>query len=101
MDYEKQLDSQNSHFSGSQRLPCTQCPGKSFKDNNRLKIHVFVSHLHPAARQFCRSTYTITDNIILDKYYIDNNLSTSSTFSSTDSITKLLINLKLQFPTMF
>jgi hypothetical protein len=21
----------------------------------------FVSHLHPAARQFCRSTYTITD----------------------------------------
>jgi hypothetical protein len=22
---------------------------------------VFVSHLHPAARQFCRSTYTITD----------------------------------------
>jgi hypothetical protein len=24
----------------------------------------FVSHLHPAARQFCRSTYTITDNTI-------------------------------------
>jgi hypothetical protein len=23
-----------------------------------------VSHLHPAARQFCRSTYTITDNTI-------------------------------------
>jgi hypothetical protein len=21
----------------------------------------FLSHLHPAARQFCRSTYTITD----------------------------------------
>jgi hypothetical protein len=50
-------------------------PGKSFKDNNRLKIHV-------------------------DKYHVDNNLSTSSTSSSTDSITKLLINLKLQLPTI-
>jgi hypothetical protein len=26
--------------------------------------NLFVSHLHPAARQFCRSTYTITDNTI-------------------------------------
>jgi hypothetical protein len=25
---------------------------------------ILVSHLHPAARQFCRSTYTITDNTI-------------------------------------
>jgi hypothetical protein len=75
MDNEKQFGSQSSHFSGYQRLPCTLCPGKSFKDNNRLKIHV-------------------------DKYYIDNNLSNSSTFSSTDSITKLLINLKLQLPTI-
>jgi hypothetical protein len=74
MDYEKQFRSQNSHSSGSQRLPCTLCPGKPFKDNNRLKIHV-------------------------DKYHIDNNLS-SSTFSSTDSITKLLIHLKLQLPTI-
>jgi hypothetical protein len=40
MDYEKQFGSQNSHFSGSQGLPCTLCPEKSFKDNNRLKIHV-------------------------------------------------------------
>jgi hypothetical protein len=63
MDYEKQFGSQNSHSSGSQRLPCTRCPGKSFKDNNRLKIHV-------------------------DKYHIDRKLSTSSAFSSTDSITK-------------
>jgi hypothetical protein len=31
-----------------------KCPG----------ILSFVSHLHPAARQFCRSTYTITDNTI-------------------------------------
>jgi hypothetical protein len=23
--------------------------------------HFKLSHLHPAARQFCRSTYTITD----------------------------------------
>jgi hypothetical protein len=49
--------------------------GKSFKDNNRLKIHV-------------------------DKYHVDNNLSASSTSSSTDSMTKLLINLKLQLPTI-
>jgi hypothetical protein len=75
MDYEKQFGSQISHFSGSQRLSCTPCHGKSFKDNTRLKIHV-------------------------DKYHIDNNISTSSTFSSTDSITKLLINLKLQLPTI-
>jgi hypothetical protein len=34
MDYEKQFGSQNSHSSGFQRLPCTLCPGKSFKDNN-------------------------------------------------------------------
>jgi hypothetical protein len=40
MDYEKQFGSQNSHSSGSQILPCTLCPGKSFKDNNRVKIHV-------------------------------------------------------------
>jgi hypothetical protein len=40
MDSEKQFGSQNSHSSGSQRLPGTLCPGKSFKNNNRLKIHV-------------------------------------------------------------
>jgi hypothetical protein len=71
MDYEKQFGSQNSHSSGSQRLPCTLCPGK---DNTKLKIHV-------------------------DKYHIDN-LSASFTFSSTDSITKLLINLKDQLPSI-
>jgi hypothetical protein len=38
--------------------------------------------------------------IHVDKYHVDNNLSTSSTYSSTDSITKLLINLKLQLPTI-
>jgi hypothetical protein len=38
--------------------------------------------------------------MIIHKYHIDNNLSTSSTFSSTDSITKLLINLKLQLLTI-
>jgi hypothetical protein len=31
--------------------------------------------------------------IHVDKYHVDNNLPTSSTSSSTDSITKLLINL--------
>jgi hypothetical protein len=75
MDYEKQSGSEDSQPDGSQRLRCTLCPGKSFKDNNRLKIHV-------------------------DKYHVDNNLSTSSTSSSTESITKLLINLKLQLPTI-
>jgi hypothetical protein len=75
MDYEKHFGSQDSHSSGFQRLPCILCPGQSFKDNNRLKIHV-------------------------DKYHINNNLSTSSTFSSIDSITKLLINLKHQLPTI-
>jgi hypothetical protein len=75
MDYEKQSGSQDSQPDGSQRLRCTLCPGKSFKDNNRLKIHV-------------------------DKYHVDNNLSTFSTSSSTDSITNLLINLKLQLPTI-
>jgi uncharacterized C2H2 Zn-finger protein len=74
MDYEKQSGSQDSQPDGSQRLRCTLCPGKSFKDNNRLKIHI-------------------------DKYHVDNNL-TFSTSSSTDSITKLLINLKLQLPTI-
>jgi hypothetical protein len=66
MDYEKQFGSQNSHSSGSQKLPCTVCPGKSFKDNNKLKIHV-------------------------DKYHIDNNLSTSSTFSSTSHLLLFVI----------
>jgi hypothetical protein len=75
MDYEKQSGSEDSQPDESQRLRCTLCPGKSFKDNNRLKIHV-------------------------DKYHVDNNLSASSTSSSTDSITKLLINLKLQLPTI-
>jgi hypothetical protein len=36
----------------------------------------------------------------VDKYHIDNNLSTSSAFFSTVSITKLLFNLKLQLPTI-
>jgi hypothetical protein len=75
MDYEKQFGSEDSQPDGSQRLRCTLCPGKSFKDNNRLKIYV-------------------------DKYHVDNNLSTSTTSSSTDSITKLLINLKFQLPTI-
>jgi hypothetical protein len=66
MDYEKQF--------GSERLPCNLSPGKTFKDNNRLKIQA-------------------------DKCHVYNNLSTSST-SSTDSITKLLINLKHQLPTI-
>jgi hypothetical protein len=30
----------------------------------QITISDLVSHLHPAARQFCRSTYTITDNTI-------------------------------------
>jgi hypothetical protein len=55
MDYEKQLESQNSHSNESQKLLCTLCPGQSFKHNNILKIHV-------------------------DKYH---NLSTSSIFSSS------------------
>jgi hypothetical protein len=71
MDYEKQFRSQNSHSSGSQRLLCTLCPGKSFKDNNRFQIHV-------------------------DKYHIDINFF----YLSTDSITTLLINLKHQLPTI-
>jgi hypothetical protein len=37
MDYEKQSGPEDS-----QRLRCTLCPGKSFKDNNRLKIHVKI-----------------------------------------------------------
>jgi hypothetical protein len=47
--------------------------------------------------------FYVLDNllrIITDKYHINNNLSTSSTFSSIDSITKLLINLKRQLPTI-
>jgi hypothetical protein len=63
MDYEKQFGSEDRYPGGSQRLPCILCPGRSFKDNSRLKIHV-------------------------DKYHVDNNLSTSSTSSSTDSVTK-------------
>jgi hypothetical protein len=51
------------------------CPGKSFKDNTRLEIHV-------------------------DKYHTSINLPTSSNFSSTVSITNLLINLKHQLPTI-
>jgi hypothetical protein len=26
-----------------------------------ISLYLLLSHLHPAARQFCRSTYTITD----------------------------------------
>jgi DNA modification methylase len=74
-DYEKQFGSQDNHSSGPQRLNCNLCPGKTFKDNTRLKIHV-------------------------DKYHTNNNLTTSSNFSSTVSITKLLINLKQQRPTI-
>jgi hypothetical protein len=44
MDYEKQSGSEDSQPDGSQRLRCTLCPGKSFKDNNRLKIHVDIIH---------------------------------------------------------
>jgi hypothetical protein len=68
IDYEKHFGFQDTHSSGSQKLPCILCPGKSFKHYTKLKIHV-------------------------DKHHIKNNLLTS-TFSSTDSITKLLINLK-------
>jgi hypothetical protein len=77
-DYEKQFGSQDNHSSGPQRLNCNLCnlcPGKSFKDNTRLKIHV-------------------------DKYHTNSNLPSSSNFSSTVSITKLLINLKQQLPTI-
>ncbi|CAH1364935.1 unnamed protein product, partial [Tenebrio molitor] len=45
MDYEKQSGSEDSQPDGSQRLSCTLCPGKSFKDNNRLKIHVDKYHV--------------------------------------------------------
>jgi hypothetical protein len=38
--------------------------------------------------------------IHVDKYHVDNNLSSSSTSTSADSITKLLINLKHQLPTI-
>jgi hypothetical protein len=72
-DYEKQFGSQDNHSSGPQKLNCNLCPGKSFKDNTRLKIHV-------------------------DKYHTNSNLPTSSNFSSTVSITKMLINLKHQLP---
>jgi hypothetical protein len=40
----------------------------------------------------------VKDYLVL--YVLENNLSTSSTFSSTDSIIKLLFNLKLQLPTI-
>jgi hypothetical protein len=43
-DYEKQFGSQDNHSSGPQRLNCNLCPGKSFKDNTRLKIHVDKYH---------------------------------------------------------
>jgi hypothetical protein len=38
MDYEKHFGSQDSHSSGSQRLPCILCPGKSFKVIIRLNL---------------------------------------------------------------
>jgi hypothetical protein len=38
MDYEKHFGSQDSHSSGSQRLPCILCPGKSFKIENLRNI---------------------------------------------------------------
>jgi hypothetical protein len=53
--YEKQSGSEDSQPDGSQRLRCTLCPGKSFKDNNRLKIHV-------------------------DKYHVDNNTGEQTIF---------------------
>jgi hypothetical protein len=34
MDYVKQFGSEDSQPGGSQRLPCTLCTEKSFKDNN-------------------------------------------------------------------
>jgi hypothetical protein len=43
-DYEKQFGSQDNHSRGPQRLNCNLCPGKSFKDNTRLKIHVDKYH---------------------------------------------------------
>jgi hypothetical protein len=36
----------DGHSSGPQRSPCTLCPGKSFKDNTRLKIHVDKYHIN-------------------------------------------------------
>jgi hypothetical protein len=41
-DYEKQFGCQDNHSSGPQRLNCNLCPGKSFKDNTKLKIHVYT-----------------------------------------------------------
>jgi hypothetical protein len=41
-DYEKHFGSQDSYSSGPKRLNCTLCPGKSFKDNTRLKIHIDI-----------------------------------------------------------
>jgi hypothetical protein len=41
------------------------CCGASIEVATTLIVILqLVSHLHPAARQFCRSTYTITDNTI-------------------------------------
>jgi hypothetical protein len=35
---------------------------RGLKDGVGNTVTIFqLSHLHPAARQFCRSTYTITD----------------------------------------
>jgi hypothetical protein len=39
-------------------------PHLSMNLNKHLFLRIRLSHLHPAARQFCRSTYTITDNTI-------------------------------------
>jgi hypothetical protein len=39
------------------------CHARKISSRTRFVINI-VSHLHPAARQFCRSTYTITDNTI-------------------------------------
>jgi hypothetical protein len=58
--------------------------------NDYVVLYVLENHLR----------ITTDLKIHVDKYHADNNLSTSSTSSSTDSITKLLINLKLQLPTI-
>jgi hypothetical protein len=83
MDYEKQSGSQDSQPDGSQRLRCTLCPGKTFKDNNRLKIHVdkYIRRIPKACRHLaadklssiinnCLSTKSLSsfENLLLFSY---------------------------------
>jgi hypothetical protein len=62
----------NSEQNDAYFLQCAASKFKYLQKNDKLlvlmldEIHLnpyldTLSHLHPAARQFCRSTYTITD----------------------------------------